>query len=105
MILEQISLDAALAGPPPEPCVNCEGDAAARWLLCLSCVAVMNETMLIDLAKKHGEYETWLVGAEEFLRDMPANDPDFILAWQKWRLRNRVYQRIGWLGRAVKAAS
>lgn len=105
MMMTQISLDEILAGPAPEPCVNCEGDAAANWLLCLACVAVINETMLIDLAKKHGEYEQWCAKAEMFLRDLPAGDPAFAPGWEMWRLRKRVYERITWLGRAVKAAA
>lgn len=102
-MLAQISLDQGLAGSAPEPCVNCEGDAAPNWLLCLTCVAAMDETMLIDLAKKHGEYERWCATAEEFLRDLSADDPGFVVGWEVWKKRRRVYERITWLGRAVKA--
>lgn len=105
MQLAQLSIDDFLTGPPPEPCVNCEGAAAVNWLLCLPCIAVMNETMLIDLAKKHGEYEAWCAEAEGLLRDLPIDHPGFLPGLTMFRLRLRVYQRIGWLGKAVKEAA
>lgn len=104
MLAEQITLDTALAGPPPEPCVNCEGEAATNWLLCLDCVGKIDETMLIRLTKKYGQLGEWLVQAEETLRDMPSATPEFIKGWGLWSEKLRVYQRLGWLWRTVKAA-
>lgn len=111
-VVEQITIDAALAAPDgalavvaPEPCVACEtANAAPHWLLCLSCVAVMDEAMLVDLARKHGAYERWCAKADEALREMSADDPRFNTALAMFRLRLRVYERITWLGRAVKSA-
>lgn len=105
MIAEQITLDTALAGPTPEPCVNCEGDAATNWLLCLDCAASLDEAMLIRLTKKYDQLGEWLAEAEGALRDMPSATPQFIAGWQLWSMKLQVYQRLGWLWRTVKAAA
>lgn len=105
MIATQLPLDSpTLAGPPAELCVNCEGEAAGNWLLCLPCVAIIDETMLIRLTKKYKQLGDWLAKADDVLSDMPRDDPDFFGRWSLWSAKLRVYQRLAWLGRAVKAA-
>jgi hypothetical protein len=105
MIATQVSLDTALAGPPAELCVNCEGEAAKNWLLCLDCVAKLDETLLIRLTKKYAQLGEWLAEAEEKLRDMPTGNPQFVAGWHLWSQKLHVYQRLGWLWRTVKAAA
>lgn len=103
--VEQITFDTALTGPPAELCVNCEGDAAKNWLLCLACAAKLDEPVLIRLTRKYAQLGEWLVQAEEALRDMPSDEPRFIAGWELWSKKFRVHQRLGWLWSAVKAAA
>lgn len=103
-LLEQTTLDTVLTDPPAELCVNCEREAAANWLLCLACVAMLDEAMLIRLTKKYALLAEWLAEAEEALRDMPRGAPQFIDKWELWSAKFRVHQRLGWLWGRVKAA-
>ena len=105
MIAEQITLDTALAGPAPELCVNCEGEAAGSWLLCLDCVAKIDEPMLMRLTRKYKQLGDWLAEADDALSEMPRDDPSFIERWELWSAKFRVHQRLGWLWSTVKAAA
>lgn len=106
MIAAQLPLDSPTpSAPPPELCVNCEGEAATNWLLCLDCAAKLDESMLIRLTKKYGQLGEWLAEAEGALRDIPTGHPEFVARWGLWSKKFRVHQRLGWLWRTVKAAA
>ena len=105
MITAQLPLDTALAGPPPEPCVNCEQEAAPRWLLCLTCAAALDEAMLMRLTTKYTALGDWLTQAQAALWDLPEGSEQFVSGWALWSRKQQVRQRLGWLWDAVKAAS
>ena len=78
-----------------DPCVNCPADTEPRLLLCLTCTAVIDDTMLDNLIGKYRTLPEWLARAQQRLESEPRGGERYQTGLKRWKRQIRVYERLG----------